>query len=307
MHNDGTRSRSSWLRKLGVWTPQLVLLPTVLAALLYVVIFSVWTLWISVSQSTLLPNMAYGGFGEYAALWSSKRWVVAYQNLFVFGAFYVVGSLVVGTLLAILIDQRVRFESMWRTIFLDPLAISFLVTGTVWRWIFHPQTGVERALADIGWLSAQFDWITDRDMALYVVVFTGIWHASGFSMALILAGLRSVDGDLIKAAQIDGASMPRIYRRVVLPTIWPIFVAVAVVLLQFAIKTYDLVVALTQGGPGVATTVPAIVVYDLMFQRGQIAQGAAAAVMILVALALVLVPYAIWSSWRAKKEAQAHG
>ena len=307
MHNDGTRSRSSWLRKLGVWTPQLVLLPTVLAALLYVVIFSVWTLWISVSQSTLLPNMAYGGFGEYAALWSSKRWVVAYQNLFVFGASYVVGSLVVGTLLAILIDQRVRFESMWRTIFLYPLAISFIVTGTVWRWIFHPQTGVERALADIGWLSAKFDWITDRDMALYVVVFTGIWHASGFAMALILAGLRSVDGDLIKAAQIDGASMPRIYRRVVLPTIWPIFVAVAVVLLQFAIKTYDLVVALTQGGPGVATTVPAIVVYDLMFQRGQIAQGAAAAVMILVALALVLVPYAIWSGWRAKKEAQAHG
>lgn len=274
---------------------------------MYVVVFSAWTLWISVSQSTLLPNMAYGGFGEYAALWKSKRWIVSYQNLFLFGILYVLGSLFAGTLLAILIDQRVRFEAVWRTIFLYPLAISFIVTGTVWRWIFHPQTGVEKALHDVGWLSAQFDWITDRDMALYVVVFTGIWHASGFAMALILAGLRSVDGDLIKAAQIDGASMPRIYRRVVLPTIWPIFVAVTVVLLQFAIKTYDLVVALTQGGPGVATTVPAIVVYDLMFQRGQIAQGAAAAVMILVALAIVIVPYVIWTSWRAKKEGPSHG
>ncbi len=139
------------------------------------------------------------------------------------------------------------------------------------------------------------------------MVFTGIWHASGFAMALILAGLRSVDGDLVKAAQIDGASMPRTYRRVILPTIWPIFLAVAVVLLQFAIKTYDLVVALTQGGPGVATTVPAIVVYDLMFQRGQIAQGAAAAVMILVALALVLIPYALYTGWRARQQGDHHG
>lgn len=305
--NAAIASKRPLARRLGDMTPQMVLVPTVFAALIYVVIFSVWTLWISVSKSTLLPDMTYAGFGEYAALWKSKRWIVAYQNLFLFGTLYVLGSLLVGTLLAILIDQRVRYEAVWRTIFLYPLAISFIVTGTVWRWIFHPQTGVERALTDVGWISAQFDWITDRDMALYVVVFTGIWHASGFAMALILAGLRSVDGDLIKAAQIDGASMPRIYRKVVLPTIWPIFVAVTVVLLQFAIKTYDLVVALTQGGPGVATTVPAIVVYDLMFQRGQIAQGAAAAVMILVALALVLIPYALWTSWRGRKEGNQHG
>lgn len=298
--------RSLGNRLAGI-TPQLVLIPTLFAAFMYVVVFSLWTLWISVSQSTLLPNMAYGGFGEYTALWKSKRWVVSYQNLFLFGTFYVLGSLFIGSLLAILIDQRVRFESVWRTIFLYPLAISFIVTGTVWRWIFHPQTGVERALNDLGWISANFDWITDRNMALYVVIFTGIWHASGFAMALILAGLRSVDGDLVKAAQIDGASMPQIYRRVILPTIWPIFIAVTVVLLQFAIKTYDLVVALTQGGPGVATTVPAIVVYDLMFQRGQIAQGAAAAVMILVALAMVIVPYVVWTNWQSKKEGQRHG
>jgi glucose/mannose transport system permease protein len=119
--------------------------------------------------------------------------------------------------------------------------------------------------------------------------------------------LRAVDGDLVKAAQIDGASMARTYVKVILPVIWPIFLAVAVVLLQFAIKTYDLVVALTQGGPGVATTVPAIVVYDLMFQRGQIAQGAAAAVMILVALAAVLIPYALYMAWRRRQEGNQHG
>jgi len=306
MSTDSPRTRSlkaDLLERL----PLLVLAPTVLAMFLYVVVFSLWTLWLSLSTSTILPDPSYGGFGEYVALWKSKRWTVAYQNLFLFGSLYVVGSLVVGTLLAVLIDQRVRFESFWRTVYLYPLAISFIVTGTVWRWIFHPQTGVELALQDMGWLSAQFDWITDRDMALYVVVITGIWHASGFAMALILAGLRSVDGDLVKAAQIDGASLFRTYRRVILPSIWPIFMAVAVVLLQFAVKTYDLVVALTQGGPGVSTTVPAIVVYDLMFQRGQIAQGSAAAVMILVALALVLIPYSLYTSWRRRSEAATHG
>lgn len=290
------------MRKFAV--PQLVLVPTIVVSLVYVVLFSLWTVWLSLSNSTLLPDATFAGFGNYLTLWGSKRWTVAFQNLFVFGSLYVAGSLIVGTLLAILIDQRVRMESIWRTIFLYPLAVSFIVTGTVWRWIFHPQTGVELALHDLGWVSAQFDWITDRELALYVVVITGIWHASGFAMALILAGLRSVDGDLTKAAQIDGASMPRIYRKVILPTIWPIFIAVTVVLLQFAIKTYDLIVALTQGGPGVATAVPAIVVYDLMFQRGQIGEGAAAAVMILVALAVILIPYAIWTFWRQKMEAR---
>lgn len=300
------RSRP-WQNRIIELTPQIVLIPTIILALGYVVGFSLWTIWISLSTSTLLPDPTFQGFEQYVRLWGSKRWTVAYQNLFLFGSLYVFGSLVLGTLLAILIDQRVKFEAIWRTIYLYPLAISFIVTGTVWRWIFHPNTGIELALHDLGWLSAQFNWITDRDMAIYVVVLTGMWHASGFAMALILAGLRSVDEDLVKAAQIDGASMFRIYRKVVLPAIWPIFIAVAVVLLQFAIKTYDLVVALTQGGPGVSTTVPAIVVYDFMFQRGQIAQGAAAAVMILVALALVLVPYGVWVAWKNRREASNHG
>ncbi len=296
-----SRGRSGPLDWIVRNTPQLVLAPTIAAMAIYVVGFSLWTVWLSFSASTLLPNPTFAGFDAYAALWQNKRWNVAFGNLFLFGSLYVAGALVVGTLLAVLIDQRVRAEAIWRTIFLYPLAISFIVTGTVWRWIFHPQTGVELALHDLGWLSARFDWISDREMAIYVVVFTAIWHASGFAMALILAGLRTVDGDLFKAAQIDGASPVRTYRKVILPVIWPIFVAVAVILLQFAIKTYDLVVALTQGGPGFATTVPAIVVYDLMFQRGQIAQGAAAAVMILAALAAVLVPYMLFGIWQQRQ------
>ncbi len=299
----GRSDRSlAWRSWLGNWTPRLVLFPTLVASVLYVLIFTLWTLWISVSTSTLLPDLSYAGFRHYAALWSHQRWTIAYTHLFLFGSLYVLGSLILGTTLAILIDQRVRGESIWRAIYLYPLAISFVVTGTAWRWVLDPATGIQALLRNLGFENATFDWIVDRDMAIYCVVIAGMWQASGFAMALILAGLRSVDQDLIRAAQIDGASMPRIYRKVILPTIRPIFIAVLVILLQFAIKTFDLVYALTGGGPGLATNVPAIYVYDLMFQRGQIGQGAAAAIMILLALVAVLVPYFLYMAFMQRRE-----
>ena len=223
-----------------------------------------------------------------------------------FGSLYVIGAIIIGLMLAVLIDQRVRGESVWRTIYLYPLAVSFVVTGTVWSWLFNPTTGIQAIVRAWAGPTSSSTGSSTRDYAIYTVVITGIWQASGFAMALFLAGLRSVDQDLIKAAQIDGANMPRIYRRIVFPAIRPIFIAVIVVLLQFAIKTFDLVMALTNGGPGISTDVPAIYVYDLMFQRGQIAEGAAAAVMILFALALVLVPYALWITWRRRRES-GHG
>jgi len=283
--------------------PQLVLAPSLLASFVYVFVFCAWTIWISVSNSSLLPDYSWSGFHHYVELWGNERWRIAYTNLFLFGSLYVVGTMAIGLLLAILIDQRIRAEALWRTIYLYPLAISFIVTGTVWRWLLNPSTGVESLIRHWGWTSFKFDWLVNREMAIYTVVIIGIWQASGFVMALFLAGLRSVDPDLVKAAQIDGASMPRIYRRIILPAIGPIFVAVLVVLLQSAIKIFDLVVALTGGGPGIATTVPSIYVYDLIFQRGQMAEGAAAAMMILFVLSFVLVPYTIWSNWRLRREA----
>lgn len=284
------------------YVPIFVLAPSLTASFVYVVVFSLWTVWISLSRSTLLPDYGYAGFQQYALLWSNHRWSIAYTNLFIFGALYVLGATVLGLLLAILIDQRVRAEAVWRSVFLYPLAISFVVTGTVWRWIFNPTTGLEHLMRDLGWTGFSFDWIVRRDMAIYTVVITGIWQASGFAMALFLAGLRAVDPDLIKAARTDGARLPRIYLRVVLPSIRPIFIAVLVILLQFAIKTFDLVLALTSGGPGISTTMPSIYVYDLMFQRGQLGEGAAAAIMMLAALLVVLVPYGIWISLQRRRE-----
>jgi glucose/mannose transport system permease protein len=290
---------------LAAWTPWLVIAPSALASFVYVVAFTLWTLYVSMSNSSLLPTYQFVGLKPYFELWSNQRWQTAYSNLFLFGIFYVILSLAIGLALAIAIDQRVKGEAVWRTIFLYPLAVSFVVTGTVWSWLYSPTGGIEFLVRSFGWHDFTFRLTTSKDTAIYAIIATGVWQSSGFAMALFLAGLRSVDPDLVKAAQIDGAGPARIYRKVILPAIGPIFVAVAVVLLQFAIKTFDLVVALTGGGPGISTTFPAIYVYDLMFQRGQIAIGAAAAMMILAALALVLVPYAVWTAWRSRQA--AHG
>jgi glucose/mannose transport system permease protein len=298
------RASRPWRERLGTWLPIAVLAPSLLATFVYVFVFTGWTLYISLSNSSLMPSYGFVGLENYISLWANRRWNVAYTNLFIFSILYVIGTMVVGLLLAILIDQRVRAESVWRTIYLYPLAVSFVVTGTVWSWLYSPTSGIEFLVRSLGWTDFTFAWTTSRDLALYAIVLTGIWQASGFAMALFLAGLRSVDQDLIKAAQIDGAGLFRIYRRIMIPAIGPIFIAVLVVLLQFAIKTFDLALALTNGGPGIATTFPAIYVYDFMFTRGQIGEGAAAAIMILLALAVVLVPYSLWRVWRSRFELQ---
>lgn len=297
---------NSLRERLSASLPFMLLLPSLAASFVYVFVFTFWTLYISLSDSSLLPTYGFVGFDNYVSLWANRRWNIAYSNLFFFSAFYVLGAIAIGLTLAILIDQRVRGESTWRTIFLYPLAVSFVVTGTVWSWLYNPGSGIEFLVRGLGWESFRFSLTTDRRYAIYAIILTGIWQSSGFAMALFLAGLRSVDQDLVKAAQIDGAGPFRTYRKVLLPVIAPIFIAVAVVLLQFAIKTFDLVVALTGGGPGISTTFPAHYVYDLMFQRGQIAQGAAAAIMMLLALAVVLVPYTFYLVWQRRKES-SHG
>jgi len=291
-----------WRERLSTMAPILLLAPSLVASFIYVFVFTLWTLYLSLSNSSLLPTYGFVGLDNYVSLWANRRWNIAYTNLFLFSGFYILGSMAVGLLLAILIDQRVRGEAVWRTIFLYPLAVSFIVTGTVWSWLYNPVDGIQAFVRGLGWSDFSFALTANRNTAIYAVIITGIWQSSGFAMALFLAGLRSVDPDLVKAAQIDGASTFRTYRKVILPTIAPIFLAVAVIQIQFAIKTFDLVAALTRGGPGVSTTFPAIYVYDLMFQRGQIGEGAAAAMMMLAALAVVLVPYSLWVVWRRRAE-----
>ncbi|TFV45771.1 carbohydrate ABC transporter permease [Bradyrhizobium niftali] len=283
---------------LVIWVPLLL-------SAAHLISFSIWTIWISFTPSTLIPVSGWVGLRNYNAVLASRNWQIAFDNLLLFGIAFVLLSLITGLLLAILLDQRIRAENALRTIFLYPLAVSFVVTGTVWSWLLNPSIGIEKLVHDLGWTSFHFDWLVNRDMAIWTIVIAAIWQSSGFAMALFLAGLRSVDADIIRAAQIDGAGPIRTYWRVILPTLWPITITVVVVQLQFAISAFDLVRALTNGGPGIATQLPALVVYDLMFQRNQLGRGAAAAVLMLLILLAVLLPYAAWRYVRRRKAAHA--
>ena len=285
--------------------PELLVIwgPLLLAAA-HIVVFAAWTVWISFTASTLMPVNEFVGLRNYNSVLATRNWKIAFDNLMVFGSGFVAFTMLTGLLLAILLDQRIRGENVLRSIFLYPMAVSFVVTGVVWSWLLNPGMGIQKLFNNLGWAAFRFDWIVDREMAIWTIVLAGVWQAAGFAMALLLAGLRSVEPDLIKAAQIDGAGPVRMYLRVILPTLWPIMVAVLVILLQMAITTFDLVRALTGGGPGLATQRPALVVYDCRFQRGQIGRGAAAAVLMLLTLLGVLVPHAIYKYVQRRRAAR---
>jgi glucose/mannose transport system permease protein len=194
-------------------------------------------------------------------------------------------------LLAILLDQKIRGEGVLRTIYLYPMALSFIVTGTAWKWLLNPGIGIQKVVQDWGFTGFTLDWITQPNTAIYCIVIAAIWQSSGFVMAMFLAGLRGVDGEIVKAAQIDGASTFNIYWRIIIPLMRPVFLSSFVILSHLAIKSYDLVVALTDGGPGTATWLPAIFMYKMTFTRNEVALGAASAVMMLMTVAAIMVPY----------------
>lgn len=272
------------------WLPRLVISPALLISLVFVYGFIIWTACLSFTPSRLLPRWQWAGLVQYEALFDNERWWIALSNLGIFGGLFIVITMALGLLMAILLDQRIRAEGALRAIYLYPMALSFIVTGTAWKWILNPSIGIEKLLTDWGFEHFTFDWISDPDRAIYVVVIAAVWQSSGFAMALFLAGLRSIDNDIFKAAQIDGATLSTLYRRIIIPAMRPVFFSVAMVLAHIAIKSFDLVMALTGGGPGVATDLPAVFMYQFSFQRSQLGVGAASAMMMLVTIVAVLVP-----------------
>jgi glucose/mannose transport system permease protein len=233
-------------------------------------------------------------------LFESERWWVALKNLGIFGGLFLFFGMAIGLLLAILLDQKIRAEGVLRTIYLYPMALSFIVTGTAWKWMLNPGLGLEKLMHEWGFTNFSFDWLINPDMAIYTVVIAGVWQSSGFVMALFLAGLRGIDDSILKAAQIDGASLPRIYWRIIIPSLRPVFFSTLMVLSHLAIKSFDLVMALTAGGPGYATDMPATFMYTMAFSRGQIGLGAASATIMLATVAAIVVPY-LYSELRARK------
>lgn len=278
-------------QKLQELVPKLVLAPSFLLLLFFVYGFIAYTGYLSMTNSRMLPSYDWVGLDNYARLWKLPHWWRALTNLAIFGSLYIILCSVIGLFLAILLDQKIRAEGLLRPIYLYPMALSFIVTGTAWKWFLDPGIGLENTMHQWGWESFEFGWIKDRTMAIYTVVIAAVWQSSGFVMAMFLAGLRGVDNEIIKAAQIDGASTTTIYRRIIIPLMRPVFLSAFVVLAHLAIKSYDLVVALTGGGPGQATELPATFMYSYTFTRNLMGIGASSAIIMLIMIFSIIIPY----------------
>lgn len=271
--------------------PKLLISPSAVLVLVCVYGYIMFTVYLSFTSSTMMPSYELVGTAGYERLLSLENWQVALRNLGTFAVLYILIAGALGLAFAILIDQKIRAESAFRSIFLYPMALSLIVTGTAWKWLLDPGVGLEHTLRNLGWESFTFGWIKSSEMAIYCVVIAAVWQTTGFVMAMFLAGLRGVDSEQVNAARVDGAKTWQIYLRIIIPQLGPVFVSAFVILAHMAIKSYDLVVALTNGGPGRSTWLPSVFMYQYTFTRNEMAVGAASSVLMLLAIGLIVLPY----------------
>lgn len=271
---------------------KIALIPMMLVALVVFLGGTVWTVLYSFTRSGLLPRLSFVGLDQYERLWDAPRWIISIQNLAIYGILSLIFSLCIGFLLAALMDQKIRFENTFRTIFLYPFALSFIVTGLVWQWILNPEFGIQSIVRSLGWTSFAFDPLYNPQIVIYGILIAGLWQGTGLVMCLMLAGLRGIDEDIWKAARVDGIPMWRTYLFIIIPMMRPVFITTLVLIASGIVKVYDLVVAQTSGGPGIASEVPAKYVYDYMFQAQNLGQGFAASTMMLLTVAIIVIPWA---------------
>lgn len=267
-------------------------IPMMLTALVVFLGGTLWTVFYSFTNSKLLPKASFVGLDQYERLWTTSRWLVSIENLLIYGSLSLVFQLLIGFILAALLDQKIRFEDTFRTIFLYPFALSFIVTGLVWQWLLNPDFGVQSVVRSLGWESFTFDPLYDARIVIYGILLAALWQGTGLVMCLMLAGLRGIDEDIWKAARVDGIPMWKTYLFIVVPMMRPVFVTTLVIIAAGIVKVYDLVVAQTGGGPGNASEVPAKYVYEFMFRAQNLGQGFAASTMMLLTVAIVVVPWA---------------
>ncbi len=267
-------------------------LPMMATALFLFLGGTLTTVIFSFSSSKLLLKWKFVGLDQYVRLWASDRWIVSIQNLLVYGVLSLVFSLIVGFLLAVMMDQKIRFENTFRTIFLYPFALSFIVTGLVWQWILNPDYGVQKIVRAVGFSTFSFDPLYDADIVIYGILIAGLWQGTGLIMCLMLAGLRGIDEEIWRAARIDGIPAWKTYVYIIIPMMRPVFITTLVLIGSGIIKVYDLVVAQTGGGPGIASEVPAKYVYDMMFSSQNLGQGFAASTMMLITVMIIIIPWA---------------
>jgi glucose/mannose transport system permease protein len=295
---DGVTKPNALTRHL---TAKVASLPMILTALVVFVGGPIWTVVYSFTSSRALQELTFVGFDQYTRLFSTPRWNASVENILLYAGFSLLFTFVIGFVLAACLDQKVRFENTFRSIYLYPFALSFIVTGIAWQWILNPTLGLQKSIRDLGWETFTFDLIANRETVMYAVLIAGVWQGTGLVMALMLAGMRGIDDDIWKAARVDGIPKWRTYVQIVIPMMRPVFITCFVIAAAGIVKLYDLVVAMTAGGPGISSEVPAKYVYDFMFARANLGQALAASTMMLVTVLIILIPW-MYLEYGSKKQ-----
>jgi len=282
------------------WTPILFITPSIVAVGIFVYGFISWTSFISFTKwNNVLPDYTLAGFENYRKLFANMRFQIDLQNTLVFTVIFVIFSLLIGLLLAVLIDQRIKGEGIFRNLFLLPMAVSFIVSGVIWRWLFNPGSiqlgniGINQLFEKIGLNFLICGWYTDPDIGIKAVAIAAVWQFSGYTMALYLAGLRGIPLELREAAAIDGANQWKIFYYITLPFLRPITFGAIIILGHISLKIFDLIVAMTGSGPAFSCDVPAFFMYDTTFRGNHFAQGASIAIILLLLVSLLIIPYLI--------------
>ncbi|MDC9824178.1 sugar ABC transporter permease [Devosia sp. ZB163] len=275
------------------------MIATAIGVFVICIIFSI--IW-SFTSSKLFPNFNFVGLSQYERLWRTDRWIISVQNVFVYGVLSMIVGMVFGYLLAVFMDQRIRQEDLFRSIFLYPFAMSLVVTGLVWQWMFDPNLGIQSAVRQLGWTSFEFAPLVKQETALYGLVLGGLWNGVGVTMAIMLAGLRGVDAEIWKAAKVDGIPTWKTYLFIVLPMMKGAIATAFILSATGVVRVFDIVIAMTQGGPGVSTQMPAIYVIQHITDRANVGQGMAAATMMLVPV-MVIISLQYLFQWNAKRKA----
>lgn len=278
--------------------------PMILVAVgVFVIGIGFSVLW-SFTSSKLFPSYNFVGLAQYRRLWSDDRWLISVHNIWLFGLLSIGCNMIFGYLLAVFMDQRIKQEDLLRSIFLYPFAMSLIVTGLVWQWALDPNLGLQQTVRNLGWESFTFAPLVNAETAIYGLVVAGIWQGSGVTMAILLAGLRGIDGEIWKAARIDGIPTWRTHLFIVIPMMRGAFATAFVLQCVAVVRVYDLVIAMTGGGPGIATTMPAVYVIQLITVRQNVGQGMAAATLMLLPILTVLAVGGIFQ-WRRNRRKEA--
>jgi glucose/mannose transport system permease protein len=266
----------------------LALLPMALAAVVVYLGSMLWSLRVSMSSSRSLPLRDFVGLAQYERLFANERWLHSLHNLAIYTPLFIIACLAIGWLLALLVDRQASSGGLLRAVFLYPYALSFIATGLIWQWLLNPELGIQQAVHEWGFAGFRFDWLVDPERVIYTLVVATVWQCAGLVMAILLAGLRGIDADILRAARLDGVPAWRIQVSIVAPMLAYSFATATLLLLTAAMKLYDAVIAMTQGGPGTASEVPAKFIMDHLFGRANIALASAGAtVMVLTAVALL--------------------